>query len=133
MKKVSGKIKLELAQFRELEAFMQFSQDLDPDTKRRIEFGARMMATLKQRNGNPMGFEYQAVSIYASVNGYLTEVAVDRVPEYEEKLLSYIEAEYPQILSGIREARLMSDETEADLKKALGGFKETHPDLFRAQ
>ncbi|HVU79793.1 MAG TPA: F0F1 ATP synthase subunit alpha, partial [Candidatus Paceibacterota bacterium] len=132
MKKVSGKIKLELAQFRELEAFMQFSQDLDPDTKRRIEFGQRMMATLKQRNGNPMGFEYQAVSIYASVNGYLTEVAVERVPEYEEKLLSYIEAEYPQILSGIREARLMSDETEADLKKALEGFKETHPDLFRA-
>ncbi|HVV14967.1 MAG TPA: F0F1 ATP synthase subunit alpha [Candidatus Paceibacterota bacterium] len=129
MKKVSGKIKLELAQFRELEAFMQFSQDLDADTKRRIESGQRMMATLKQRNGNPMGFEYQAISIYASVNGYLKGVAVDRVPEYEEKLLAYIEAETPEILKSIRESRIIAEQTEEHLKAALASFAETHPDL----
>jgi F-type H+-transporting ATPase subunit alpha len=71
MKKVSGKIKLELAQFRELEAFMQFSQDLDADTKRSIEAGQRLTAVLRQKNSEPMPFEQQAVSIYAAVNGHL--------------------------------------------------------------
>jgi F-type H+-transporting ATPase subunit alpha len=133
IKKVSGKIKLELAQFRELEAFMQFSQDLDADTKRRIESGRRMMATLKQRNGTPMGFEYQAISIYASVNGYLERVAVESVPLYEEKLLAYIEAEYPEILKSIRESKLIAEQTEEHLKQALGSFAETHPDLVKKQ
>ena len=129
MKKVSGKIKLELAQFRELEAFMQFSQDLDPDTKKRIDSGQRMMATLKQRNGAPMGFEYQTISIYASVNGYVSNVSVERVPEYEEKLLAYIEAEYPEILKSIRESKLVAEQTEEHLKEALEKFAQTHPDL----
>ncbi|HVV39230.1 MAG TPA: F0F1 ATP synthase subunit alpha [Candidatus Paceibacterota bacterium] len=133
MKKVSGKIKLELAQFRELEAFMQFSQDLDADTKKRIDFGQRMMATLKQRNGNPMGFELQAISIYASVNGYLKDVAVDRVPEYEQKMLAYIESEYPEVIESIRESKLIAEQTEEHLKQALTSFAETHPDLVQAK
>src|SRR4029077_18906519 len=74
MKKVSGKIKLELAQFRELEAFMQFSQDLDPDTKRRIDAGERLTTILRKKKGEPMPFEQQAVVIYAAVNGYLSDV-----------------------------------------------------------
>ena len=130
MKKVSGKIKLELAQFRELEAFMQFSQDLDPDTKRRIDSGQRMMATLKQKNGAPMAFERQAVVIYAAVNGYLTEVPVERVPEFEEKLLAFLDADVPKLLPEIATSREISEGSEKTLKDALEKFKETHRDLF---
>ena len=129
MKKVSGRIKLELAQFRELEAFMQFSQDLDADTKKRIDAGERMMATLKQKNGAPMPFEAQAVSIYAAVNGYLAKVAVSRVPEFEEKFLAFIGAEAPAILKSIGSSGVMTVQTEEELKTQLKKFEETHPDL----
>lgn len=130
MKKVSGKIKLELAQFRELEAFMQFSQDLDQDTKKRIDTGQRMMATLRQKNSQPLGFEEQAIAIYTAVNGYLVHVDVERVPEFEEKLRTYIEAEYPEILKSIRESKNIVEQTEAHLKEAIEKFMETHPDLM---
>lgn len=126
MKKVSGRIKLELAQFRELEAFMQFSQDLDADTKRRIDAGQRMMATLRQKNGAPMAFERQAVAIYASVNGYLASVPVEKVPEFEEKFLAYLDAERPEVLSSIAKARDIATQTEEELKMQLEKFTKTH-------
>ena len=129
MKKVSGRIKLELAQFRELEAFMQFSQDLDPETKKRIEFGQRLMGTLRQKNGQPMPFESQAVAIYAAVNGYSAGVAAERVPEYEEGILSYIETSAPTLLPTIRSAKEITAEAEDMLKKALTQFAEAHPTL----
>jgi F-type H+-transporting ATPase subunit alpha len=130
MKKVSGRIKLELAQFRELEAFMQFAQDLDPETKKRIDSGQRMMATLRQKNGRPLPFERQAIIIYAAVNGYLASVPVERVPEYEEKLMSYLDASAPAVAASIEKARDIATQTEAELKVQLEKFKETHPDLF---
>jgi F-type H+-transporting ATPase subunit alpha len=130
MKKVSGRIKLELAQFRELEAFMQFSQDLDPETKRQIEGGQRMMATLKQKNGAPIAFERQAVVIYAAIHGHLQKVPVERVPEFEEKLLAFLDAQEPAILKSIRESRDIAVQTEEELIAALKKFEETHPDLF---
>ena len=130
MKKVSGRIKLELAQFRELEAFMQFSQDLDQDTKRRIDNGQRMMATLKQKNGSPIAFERQAVIIYSAVNGYLSKVAVDRVPEFEEKFLSFLDAEFKELLPTIAKSREISEESETTLKSALARFEEVQRDLF---
>ncbi len=129
VKKVSGRIKLELAQFRDLEAFMQFSQDLDADTKKRIDAGQRLTAVLKQKNGSPLAFEEVAVSIYAAVNGYLSKVSVDRVPEFEEKLLAFLEAE-SDVLGTIRDARDIAPETEEKLKAALAKFTETHPQLF---
>ena len=129
MKKVSGLIKLELAQFRELEAFMQFASDLDADTKKRIDAGQRMMATLKQKNGSPLPFERQAVTIYAAVNGYLTGVSVERVPEFEEKFLAFLDAEEPKLLPAIASSREISKESEESLKDALKKFQETHPDL----
>src|SRR5579859_4715263 len=116
MKKVSGRIKLELAQFRELEAFMQFSQDLDATTKKQIEFGERMMAILKQKNGQPLPFERQAVIIYAAINGHLATVAVERVPEFEEKFIAFVQAEAPAILTTIADTRELSEQTEAQLK-----------------
>ncbi len=126
MKKVAGKIKLELAQFRELEAFMQFAQDLDPDTKKRIDQGQRLSATLRQKNGAPISFERQAVVIYAAVNGHLGEVAVAHVPEYEEKLLSYLDREHTKLLSRIKEEADISKESEEELKRALETFGKTH-------
>jgi F-type H+-transporting ATPase subunit alpha len=130
MKKVSGRIKLELAQFRELEAFMQFSQDLDLDTKKRIDAGQRMMATLKQKNGAPMAFERQAVTIYAAVNGHLAAVPVDAVPEFEEKFLTFLDSDYKDLLPTIASSREISEDSEQTLKAALEKFKETHRDLF---
>jgi F-type H+-transporting ATPase subunit alpha len=131
MKKVSGKIKLELAQFRELEAFMQFSQDLDPDTKKRIDNGQRLTATLLQKNGEPLPFQQQAVVIYAAVNGYLAQVPVAKVPEYEQKLVAFLQSDSPAILQSIERARDIASQTEEELKMQLGKFKETHPDLFK--
>ncbi len=130
MKKVSGRIKLELAQFRELEAFMQFAQDLDAETKKRIDAGERMMATLRQKNGNPLGFEAQAAVIYASINGYLAKVAVARVPEFEEKFLAFLNANEAKLLPAIRDAKEITEPLENDLKAALAKFEDTHPDLF---
>ncbi|MEK7547162.1 MAG: F0F1 ATP synthase subunit alpha [Patescibacteria group bacterium] len=130
MKKVSGRIKLELAQFRELEAFMQFSQDLDADTKKRIDAGQRLMAVLKQKNGEPMPFERQAVSIYAAVNGYLAKVAIDKVPEFEEKLLAFIGSDAPEIFRNIGHSGDITPETEENLKMELVKFTEAHPSLF---
>ena len=129
MKKVSGKIKLELAQFRELEAFMQFAQDLDPETKKRIDQGQRLTATLRQKNGEPMPFESQAVMIYAAVNGRISTVAVERVSEYEEKLLSYLESHVKDLLPSIREAKEITPALEDTLKGALTSFASSHPDL----
>ena len=131
MKKVSGKIKLELAQFRELEAFMQFSQDLDPDTKKRIDNGQRLTATLLQKNGEPLPFQQQAVVIYAAVNGYLAEVPVAKVPEYEQKFVAFLQSDSPAVLESIERARDIVSQTEEELKMQLAKFKETHPDLFK--
>ena len=130
MKKVSGRIKLELAQFRELEAFMQFSQDLDQETKKRIDHGERLMAVLKQKNGHPMGFERQAVVLYAAVGGYLAKVAVARVPGFEEKLRAFLDANAPQVLESIAREKNVTEQIEQELKTQLHALVETHPDLF---
>ncbi len=132
MKKVSGRIKLELAQFRELEAFMQFSQDLDADTKKRIDSGQRMMAVLRQKNASPLPFQVQAVVIYSAVNGYLSKVPVERVGEFEEKLVSFLEANAKNLLPGIEKSREITAEFEEELKKSLEKFQDTHKDLFVA-
>ncbi|MEI6864286.1 MAG: F0F1 ATP synthase subunit alpha [Candidatus Adlerbacteria bacterium] len=132
MKKVSGRIKLELAQFRELEAFMQFSQDLDADTKKRIDSGQRLMQVLRQKNAAPLPFERQSVIIYAAVNGYLAKVPVTRVPEFEEKLFAFLDANRPEILDSIKRAREMASQTEEELKTQLEKFQDTHTDLFVA-
>ena len=126
MKKVSGRIKLELAQFRELEAFIQFAQDLDADTKKRIDAGSRLMAVLRQKNGQPLPFQLQAIIIYSAVNGYLAGVPVERVPEYEEKLLDFLSAQAPAVAQSIARSRDIAAQTEAELKLQLEKFAQTH-------
>jgi len=130
MKKVSGRIKLELAQFRELEAFMQFSQDLDADTKKRIDSGQRLMAVLVQKNGAPLPFYEQAVVIYAAINGYLAKVPVNKVPEFEAKFLDFLRAEGKAVIDSIARAKDIVAQTDAELKLQLDTFQKTHPDLF---
>lgn len=131
IKKVAGKIKLELAQFRELEAFMQFSQDLDPDTKKRIDFGQRLTAILRQKNGSPMSFAEATVVIYVAVNGYLAKVTVERVPEFEAKFLAFLGANAKDVVTDIFDKKDLAPETEEKLKTALAKFAETHPDLYQ--
>lgn len=123
MKKVSGKIKLELAQFRELEAFMQFSSDLDEDTKKRIDAGRRMTEVLKQENGKPIPFEMEAADIYAATNGYFDSFSPDETSAMEKKLQDYLLREAGDVLSSIREKKEITEDTEKTLKEVLGKFK----------
>lgn len=122
MKKVSGKIKLELAQFRELEAFMQFASDLDADTKKRIDSGRRMTEVLKQGNGAPLPFEMQSAVIYAATNGFFDGFEPSETAEAERKLQDYLLREGDDVLKAIRESREISEDTETKLKEVLGAF-----------
>ncbi len=130
IKKVAGKIKLQLAQFRELEAFMQFAQDLDPETKKSIEKGRRLAEILKQKNHSPLGFEKQVVSIYAAVNGLFDGVEVSKVVEAEKKLLDFVQTQHKDILDTIRKEKDLSESTEQKLQDAIKLFEESHKDIF---
>ena len=132
MKKIAGKIRLELAQFRELEAFMQFASDLDKDTKDRIEKGRRLTELLKQPNGRPLGFEKEVLSIYAGVNGYIDQVKVEDMQLFESKMMEYFDHHASEVLTAIRNDRAISDATESVLKESLKNFKIAHKELFLA-
>ncbi len=122
MKKVSGKIKLSLAQFRELEAFMQFSSDLDADTKKQIDDGRRMTEVLTQPRGEPLAFEIQASVIFAATNGYLDGFAPTETRAAEVKLRDYLAREAADELEAIRTSREIGEETEKALRAKLEAF-----------
>jgi F-type H+-transporting ATPase subunit alpha len=130
MKKVSGKIRLELAQFRELEAFMQFASDLDDDTKARIESGRKFTELLKQDQHSPMPFYKQAVSLHAANNGILEDAPVENVSKIEATYLAFVERDRKEIFDSIESSRELSDETLAKLDKAIADFKEAHSELY---
>ena len=119
MKGVSGKIKLELAQFRELEAFMQFASDLDESTKAKINSSLRVVEILKQKNNSPLPFEKQVVSLYFITNGYGAEFAVDQILPIEKELHEKIENEKPEIFSEIRTSKKLEDETKEKLDTVI--------------
>ena len=125
MKKVAGKIRLELAQFRELEAFMQFASDLDEDTKARIESGRRYVELLKQPQNNPMPFYKQVVSIYAANAGMYGVVPVNDVRKTEDSFLSFIERDRKDIFDTIETGRELTDEVVAKINTAIEDFKHT--------
>ncbi|MGB4076532.1 MAG: F0F1 ATP synthase subunit alpha [Minisyncoccia bacterium] len=122
MKKVSGKIKLELAQFRELEAFMQFASDLDENTKKQIDGGRRMTEVLKQGNGKPLPFEMEAAVIFAATNGYFDTFTPEKTSEMEKKLQDYLLREGGDVLGGIRTTKEISEDTEKLLRSLLDRF-----------
>jgi len=125
MKKVAGRIKLDLAQFRELEAFMQFSQDLDPETKKRIDNGRRLSAVLNQDKYSPMPFERQVVVMYAATNGFFDSFDAERMTDIESKFLSFMDRESKSVLQTIKSEKAISDETEKALRVAIERFVPT--------
>ncbi|MDP3057688.1 MAG: F0F1 ATP synthase subunit alpha [bacterium] len=124
MKKVSGRLKLDLAQFRELAAFMQFGSDLDEATKKRIELGKRLTELLKQDQFEPLPFEKQVVSLYAGVNGYLEDIELDKVSKFEKYLYKELETRNIELLKKIRQTREITPEIEENIKKAIQEAKE---------
>ncbi|MGN1097813.1 MAG: F0F1 ATP synthase subunit alpha [Clostridia bacterium] len=119
MKKVAGTLKLAYAQYRELQSFAQFGSDLDADTKARLDQGARIVEVLKQDRNAPVSVENQILIIYAVTNGYLAEIAVEDVREFERQLFDYAAATYPAIYKNIRETGALSAETEGMMKSAI--------------
>jgi F-type H+-transporting ATPase subunit alpha len=122
VKKVAGSRKLELAECREMAAFAQFGSDLDASTQKLLNRGARLTELLKQAQFSPMPFEEQTVSIFAGTNGYLDSVPVDKVTDYEAKMLSFMRSEHADVLTEIRDSRAFEDGTKAKVVDALGAF-----------
>src|SRR5579862_4667184 len=125
MKKVAGKIKLELAQYREMAAFAQFGSDLDATTQRLLNRGSRLTELLKQPQFSPLKMEEQVCVIYAGVNGYLDPLPVDRVRAFEEGLLGTLRGQHADILNTIRDSRDLDDATAAKLKGVVDGYAKT--------
>ena len=130
MKKVAGSLKLLYSQYRELQGFAQFGSDLDADTKARLAQGERIVEVLKQNRNHPVTVENQVCIFYAVTNGFLKEVAVEKVADYEENLYARMEAQHSDVLEAIRTTGQLSAETEAGLKAALEAFT---ADFLKAQ
>ena len=130
MKKVSGSLKLLYSQYRELQSFAQFGSDLDADTKARLAQGERIVAVLKQKNGEPVEVAQQVCILYAVTHGFLKDIAVDQIPEFEIRLQSYMENAHPEVLTAIRSTGKLEADTEAALSDALKAllaeFQGTH-------
>jgi F-type H+-transporting ATPase subunit alpha len=124
MKKVAGRLRLDMASYRELAAFAQFGSDLDKATQASLARGERMQEVLKQGQYQPMPVEEQVVIIYAGTNGYLDDIDVEKVGKFEEGFLSFLKSVSPEILSDIKEVKKITEETEEKLKKAIADFKE---------
>jgi F-type H+-transporting ATPase subunit alpha len=125
MKAVAGRLRLDLAQYRELEAFASFASDLDAATKKQLERGARTVEILKQGQYAPMPVEQQVMILYVVANGYIDDVEVAALREWEVGFHQFMSARYPQVGERIRTEKAMSKETEADFKRAIDEYKKT--------
>ena len=125
MKQVAGSIKLELAQYREMAAFAQFSSDLDPATQRLLARGARLTELLKQKQYAPIAVEEQVVAIFAGVNGFLDPLPVEAVTRFEDGLMGDMRANHGDILATIRDEQEITDDTEARLRTAIEAYVKT--------
>ena len=124
MRKVAGRLRLDLASYRSLEAFAQFASELDEATQQQLKRGQRLVATLNQPQYNPWPFENQVASIWAATNGFLDPVDVPDVPRFQAELIQYLEAG-GKVLAAIRDTGELSDETEAELRKAAESLSES--------
>ncbi|MEG0291848.1 MAG: F0F1 ATP synthase subunit alpha [Anaerovoracaceae bacterium] len=122
MKKVSSRVKLELAQYRELANFSQFGSDIDADTKARLDQGKILMEIIKQPQYQPIAVEHQVMIIYAAINGYLKEVEVDKIKDYEKEFFNFMDTHYSEIGSEISKTGDFTDEVEAKLIEAILEF-----------
>ncbi len=124
IKKIAAPIRVELAQYRELESFSQFGSELDADTKEKLAQGERIREMLKQPQYAPMPVEYQVIIIYAATKKYLLDIPVEEVQQFEKKLFSYIDTKYPELPRDIREQKELTPEIEERLAKAITECKE---------
>ena len=131
MKSVAGGIKLELAQFRELEAFMQFASDLDKATADRIESGRRMVEVLKQKNGQPIPLEKQVAALYAAGHAFFLPVRVNKVTEVEKQYMDFLDGQYAKTLASIRKSGQLSEDDKKALNKAMEEFRLAHAESFK--
>jgi F-type H+-transporting ATPase subunit alpha len=122
MKKVSGKLKLQLAQFRELESFASIGTDLDAETQKTLDLGRRMTQVLKQPQYEPLSLEQQVTVIYAVNNGYFNVIPVDKIQETESKFHQYMKVQGKEILETIKTSKELNEDTEAKLKDAINNF-----------
>lgn len=123
MKKVAGKVKLELAQYRELAAFSQFGSDLDKDTRDRLEHGKVLMEIIKQRQYSPVSVVHQVIIIFAAINKYLADVPLEEISSFEKELLDFVDTQYPEIGKEIKETGNLNEGIEEKLKAAIEKFK----------
>src|SRR3989344_3251370 len=122
MKKVAGKLRLELAQFRELQTFVQFASDVDPETRQRIQKGRIITEILKQSDLAPMPFEKQVLVLYAALNGYFNKFQPEQVQNIELKFLEYVENLHKDLVDSLREQRQITDEIEIKMKEVITKF-----------
>jgi len=123
MKQVAGRLRLDLAQYRELEAFAQFGSELDPATQRQLARGARVVEVLKQPQYRPMPVEQQVIVIFAVTGGLLDDVEVPEIKAWEKGLLEFMAAQHPAIVEEIRTRKALSDDVGARLRQAIEEYK----------
>jgi F-type H+-transporting ATPase subunit alpha len=124
MKKVAGKLKLELAAFRELETFAKFGSDLDKSTQIKLARGVRMVEMLKQKENNPISFHKQAILIYAGINGYLDTLSIKDVSAYEAMLYERLDTTHKELSKEILTHKKLTDEIEAEIKELVKDLAE---------
>ena len=126
MKQVSGSLKLDLAQYHEMEAFARFGSDLDPTTKKILDHGARLEQLLVQKQYSPMTVSQQVLVLYAAQHGYVDAIEVEKIASYQESLLQYVQREYPNVLDQIATCAKIDELLEADIKTALDAFAKVY-------
>ena len=122
MKQVAGRLRLDLAQYRELEAFAKFGSDLDKATQQQLHRGERLIEILKQDQYSPMSFEKQIAIIYAATNGYIDSIEVENINRFEKEFLEYLDVKHPDLLPAISERQVLDEEIEKELGTALESF-----------
>jgi len=125
MKSIAGMLRLDLAQFRELEAFAKFGSDLDDATQKQLTRGRIMVEILKQNQYVPMSVDKQVLIIYAGLNGYLDEISLDKIAQFESEFLEYISINKQSIFDDIKSSGKLEENNEEELKKALTVFVKT--------
>lgn len=125
MKKIGGKLKLSIAEYRDLESFSQFGSDLDPETQDRLTQGEKLMEILKQSEHNPMDVEDQIIILHAITNGHLKDVEVGKISLFEKEYLDFVHTNHPEIVESIKETKELDDETKEKIKSTVDEFKKS--------
>ena len=126
MKKIAGSLKLDLAQFQDLERFSEFTEELDPQTRQMLERGKRMRELLKQEDLSPLSFEKEIAVIFAGTKGYLDDLAIDKIKQFKIDLIEELSAPSLEILDNIRDKELVDSKTEGELEEVIKRVKKSY-------